>query len=181
MKHSFENLSKRLGALDKERREILDLLKKSPENCMRLLKQLLDGFVATNSKSWFSRENDKGQSSYFQLVSYEITPTTNRSIRSGKQLASTPATSLTKTKHNSMLAKVKLIWTVYAYDATKKLEQTEFIDISIFNDIEKQILNGRKRSTTFDEKSLVKAALKVKQKALEDQLKAVKGEIAAIK
>lgn len=178
MKTEFETLSKKLGALDKERRVILSKLKSTPEYAIQHLKQVLNGFLTENSTKWYSRANEKGEMAYFKLLSFEIIPTTT-TIKKGYIKTKISATIDVK-KHNSVLTKVKLKWEFYNYGAVVKQTNEEEINISIFNDVGPQILGGRKPVVKFNEKKLVAAALLEKKKSLEDELKKIKNEIASI-
>lgn len=177
MKTDFETLSQRLGVLDKERRNIILKLKNTPNYALQHLKQVLGGFMSDNSTKWYSRTNEKNEMSYFKLVSFEIIPTTT-TVKKG--YIKTKISAPIDIKNNSVLTKIKLNWEFYNYGSVIKDVKIEEINISIFNDIEPQILNGRKPVVKFNEKKLVAAALLEKKKTLEDELKKVKCEIALI-
>jgi len=161
-KTSFETLSQRLGVLDRERKAVILDLKKTPEYASKHLSQVLNSFKADNASKWFVRTNAKGESSYFKLVEFELM---------GKA---------TETKHHSTLTKVRTVWDVYTYGSLTKGKSIEEFNVSIFNDLEAQILNGRKLATDFNEKKLVKESLTEKKKQLEEELKKLKAEIACL-
>jgi len=179
MKTSYEALSKQLGALDKERRAVLTKLKQTPEYALQHLKQVMTGLVTAGLKRWYTRTNDKGQTAYFNLVGFEILPTTTAAKINYRKTKVVAAVDVTP--NNSVLTKIRLKWKLYDYGAVMTSEFNEEITISIFNEIEPQVLNGRKEAVKFDEKTLIKASLAEKKKVLEDQLKKIKNEIALIK
>lgn len=180
----FESLSKRLGAIDKERKQILQDLKSTPEFCIQYLNQLLNGIIEGGSKKWYSRTNDKKQQAYFQLESFEIIkenyPVARRRSPMGRGAAVPPSAPVKFSQNKKVLVKVKLVWKLYNYGASLQTKSKEIIQVSIFNDIEPQVLNGRVLATTFDEKHFVKLALNEKKSHLENELKKIKAEIASI-
>lgn len=160
---SFENLCKRLGDLDRERRTIIKQLKATPQYTVKYLRNQLDAFVKNGQ--WFSRKNKKEELSYFKLVGFAFDE---------------KGITHSDTKKRTMLH-VELQWEYYDYNTPTKAKANEQIVISVFNDIESQILNGRVAAVDFNEKSLLKAQLTLRKKQLEDELKTIKGEIALIK
>ncbi len=174
------SLVKKLGELEKERRKILKELRQTPEYSLMYLKQMLDGFIAANVKNWYSKSNAKGALAYFKLISYEILPTTTLTTGPKYLRKSIPA-KVDITKNKSVLIKLKLNWKLWDYNAIEITDHTEEINISLFNDLQTQILNGRILNTKFDEKYVIKATLTSKKKELEDQLKKIKDELATIK
>jgi hypothetical protein len=159
-KTTYELLCKELGTLDKRRREILNDLKKSPEFIIKHVNDLLKEFVTKGH--WFSRKNEKNEFAYFRATGY---------VLNDKKLE--------QTDRGSVLIAGTITWEVYDYNSTKK-EMVEPIRISAFNDIEPQILNGRAHAPKFSEKSIIKNILAAKKKDLEEQLKKLKLEMAAI-
>lgn len=174
-----ETLSQQLGRLDKERRAVLNQLRQTPEYCIQYLKQALDSIVSDNVSRWYSRGNAKKETAYFKLLSYEILPTTTLK-KVGYSKGEVPA-KVRITKNKAVLAKVKLTWKFMGYNATELVDQTEEINISVFNDLVPQILNGRVLAKKFDEKAVVRATLNAKKKELEAQLQKIKDEIATVK
>jgi ATP/maltotriose-dependent transcriptional regulator MalT len=160
-KTTYEKLLKRLGALDKERREILKDLRNSPEFITKYVNDLLKEFIA--QKKWVVRKNAKGEESYFSLKTFVLNDK-----------------SLTKTDRGSVIINGTLTWENYDYNATEKRLATETIAISAFNEIENQILNGRTYAPKFNEKVIQKNVLTAKKKLLEEELKKVKTELAGI-
>jgi len=160
---SFERLSKRLGEIDKERREILKQLKATPELGVKFLSDMLKSFINTNSTKWFLREGEKSGISYWRLQSFKITE-------------NKPAVTA-RTK--ALLVNVDLEWEVYAADGTKIIK-SEVIKMSAFNDVEGQILNGRRQASASDVKRVLKLALTEKKKKLEEDLKSLKEELAKL-
>jgi hypothetical protein len=181
MQVKAQTLAQRLGQLDKERREVLNQLRKTPEYSIQYLKQALDSIISENSSRWYSRSNAKNENAYFKLVSYEIVPVTPTRRTSRKLTAPVKQVTINITKHKSVLTKVKLNWKYFGYNATSITDQSEEISISVFKDLVPQILNGRVLAKKFDEKSIVRATLTAKKNELEAQLKKVKDEIAAVK
>jgi hypothetical protein len=151
----YEKLSKELGRVDKERRAILEKIKKTPEYVLKHLQNLLIGFVTANQ--WLSNTNAKGEQAYYKLVGFNIP----------KQ-----AENGTVTKHGSNLIIVNLEWDHYPYGLALKEKKTERLEISVFNDIDKQIMNGRK-PTTVDEKKMLKAELTTQKEKLKAEIKAL--------
>ncbi len=160
---TYESLCQRLGKADAERRAVLKLMKQTPEFVSKYLQDSLKSFIA--SGQWFSRTNAKGELAYFKLVGYTF---------GGKE------TVASITKKGSTLISVNLEWDYYDYNAVSKKKATEQLTISVFNDIEGQILNGRKQASSFDEKKLLRAQLTEKKKKLEEELKTLKLELTKI-
>lgn len=179
-----QSLSQRLATLDKERKAILLEIKKSPQYVLQHLGQILNNFVAENTVKWFSRTNDKDQVSHYRLLSYELMPTTTEvktpKFHLNKRLTEKVSSPVEITKNKSYIAKVKTKWEVYAYGAVTKTTVEEVHDISVFNDLDGQILNGRKQATKFDEKKMIKEGLNERKIMLEKELKKLKADIAAI-
>jgi hypothetical protein len=159
--NNFNSLSKRLIALDIERRAILKQMKSSPEYMISHVTEQLKSFV--NNKSWFTRTNAKNELAYFQLKAFTLINKTT-----------------SKTKTGSQLIGFELVWDYYDYNSPVKKEAKERVILSVFNDIEAQVLNGRKLAHNFDEKKLLKEQLVLRKKELEEQLKAIKEEIGKI-
>lgn len=160
-KTTYEKLCQRLGELDKERREVLKALKNSPEFILKHVNDTLKVF-ATNGQ-WFARKNAKGEHAYFRLTGF---------VLNEKKVNSTD--------RGSVLIGGTLTWDYFDYQATERKQAVEQVQISAFNDIEPQILNGRFHVPQFSEKTIMKTVLTAKKKELEDQLKKVKAEIAAV-
>lgn len=160
-KSTYETLCKRLGELDKERREILKQLRNSPEFIIKFLNDKLVGF--TNSETWFVRKGTTQGDSYFKLVGFVINPKT-----------------LGLTDKGSALVDVTLTWEVFANNSVEKQKITESVKVSAFNEIENQILNGRVLAPKFSEKVIQKNILTEQKKALEEQLKKIKSQLLAV-
>lgn len=160
---TYEKLCQRLGQLDKERRTIINQLKSTPELSIKYLRNQLDAFVKRGQ--WFSRKNAKDEFSYFKLIKFKFDE---------------KGITQSETKKRTMLH-VALEWEYYDYNTPTKAKAIEQVVISVFNDIETQVLNGRVAATGFDEKSLLKEQLTLRKKQLEEELKSIKGEIALIK
>lgn len=173
-----QSLTQRLAVLDKERQAVILEIKKTPAYALTHIKQVLNGFIDNNKAKWFARSNEKGETAYFKLVSFEILPTTT--VVKEKFAKKRVAAEVETTKHGSVLAKIKTKWEKYPYGEIVKVNVNEEHNISIFNDIDGQILNGRKLAE-FNEKKLLKDSLDSKKKKLEEELKKVKADIAAIK
>lgn len=162
-----ESLTQRLGKLDKERRAILKELKMSPEYGLKFLNDKLISFTSDNSAKWFSRAGEKSGVSYWKMISFKVT-------------SDSKTATITRDK-SSLLANVQVTWDVYYENTNVKTQLTETIKLAAYRDLEGQILNGRKLAANFDERKVVKAALNEKKKALEEQLKVVKEDLAKIK
>jgi len=181
-----QSLTQKLATLDRERKAIILEIKKSPQYVLQHLGQILTSFVAENTTKWFSRSNDKNQVSHYRLISYELVPiekrqTTPNPYRGRLTRPEIESSSpLEVTKNKSYIAKVKTKWEVYAYGAVIKTTIEEVHDISVFNDLDGQILNGRKLATKFDEKKMIKEDLSERKRMLEEELKKVKADIASI-
>jgi hypothetical protein len=160
-KITYEALCKRLGEVDKERREILKALRNSPEYITKHVADTLKAF-ATNG-NWFARKNAKGEHAYFRLAGFVLNDK-----------------KITQTGRGSVLVSATLTWDYFDYQATEKKKSVDQIQISAFNEIEEQILNGRFHVPEFSEKKVMKTVLTAKKAELEDQLKKLKAEIAAI-
>ena len=159
-KSTYETLCKRLGELDKERREILKQLRNSPEFIVKLLNDKLVEF--TTSPNWFIRKTEKGEQ-YFKLVGFVIVPKT-----------------LSLTDKGSALVEVKLSWDLYDSNNLEKKKTEETVKISAFNEIDNQILNGRVVAPKSSEKMIQKNILTEQKKALEEQLKKIKSQLLAV-
>lgn len=159
--NNFEQLSKRLVALDIERRAILKQMKSSPEYMISHVSDQLKSFIS--NKSWFSRTNAKNEFAYFQLKSFA-------------HIQKAPS----KTKTGSQLIGFELVWDYYDYNSPIKKEAKERVIISVFNDIDAQVLNGRKLATNFNEKNLLREQLIQRKKQLEEELKTLRVEIGKI-
>jgi hypothetical protein len=160
----YEKLCKDLGRVDTERRAILKRLKQTPQFVSKYLNDTLTSFIKT--QSWFSRTNAKGELSYFKLVGFKF---------GGKPNAAEI------TKNGSTLISVDLEWEWYDYNSVSKQKCVEKdIQISVFNDVDKQVLNGRKEASSFDEKKLLKAQLTEKKEKLKAELKALELELKTI-
>lgn len=175
-----ESLFKRLGELDKERRKVLNEISSSPEYATHFLKQALAVLLVEHKNKWYSRQNDKNQSSYFKIMSVEQVPL-DKSTRLPRGTNKKLGGDLTLSKSKKVLAKIKVQWVVWGYAAVELRTETEEIDISVFKDIVPQILNGRTLATKFDEKKVIKTTLDAKKKEIEAQLAKVNSEIAALK
>lgn len=159
---TYQSLCKRLGELDKERRQILQQLKQTPELGMKYLQDMLTSFVNQNSVKWFYRKGEKEGYSYWKLIGFTITDKTPKVTHRKK----------------AILVNVDLEWEVYRESSNSKSKLSEQVKISAFNDVEGQVLNGRKEATASDAKKLIKLALTEKKNTLEEQLKALKAELA---
>lgn len=160
-KSTYETLCQRLGALDKERREILNQLRNSPEFIVKLVNDKLIGF--TNNGHWFIRKGTTQGDTYFKLVAFVIIPKT-----------------LGITDKGSALVDVKLTWEVYGHNNLEKTMMEESVKLSAFNEIDNQILNGRVLAPKFSEKVIKKNILTEQKKALEDQLKKIKDQLLTV-
>lgn len=160
-KSTYESHLKRLGELDKERRTILNAIRNAPEYVLKHVHDKLIGFI--KNENWFVRKNGKNEEAYFHLLSYTIDQKT-----------------LGKTDRGSVLVNVALEWEKYDYDNTEKKKITENVQISAFNEIDNQILNGRVHTPNFSEKVIQKNILTTKKKQLEDQLKLIKTQLASV-
>lgn len=156
---TYAELCKRLGQLDHERRDIINQLHNSPEYIVKYVNDKLNTFV--KNKNWFTRLNNKNENTYFSLSSFGIDDK-----------------SLKKTTKKSVLINVTLVWNVY--DETIKKVITENITISAFNEIDNQILNGRQLAPNFSEKEVQKNILNQQKIQLEQQLKKIKSDLAAL-
>ncbi len=161
---TYERLCKRLGELDKERRTILNDLRNSPEAILKYVSDNLTAFI--NSKVWFKRTTNEGDQ-YFQLQNFELDKTVHR-------------TSISTTKHGSVVIPFLLTWECYLANSADKINKVEHASVSAFNDLETQILNGRKPAPEFDEKKVKKIQLTAKKKELEAELKKLKAELASV-
>lgn len=157
---TYQSLCKELGRVDAERRAILKRMRQTPEFVSKYLIDTLNTFIQT--KSWFSRTNIKGEHSYFKLVDFNF---------AGKEKI---------TEKGKNLINVNLIWDYYDYNSVTKQRAVEVVNISVFNDVEKQVLNGRKEANSFDEKKLLKAQLTEKKLKLKEELKALELELKSI-
>jgi len=157
----YEKLCQRLGELDKERRVVLSALRKSPEFIVKYVNDTLTAFVT--QQKWFKRLNAKGEESYFRLQKF--------TINGGKAWQS---------DRGSVLLPIKLEWDYYDYNAIEKKQNIENVSISAFNEIERQVLNGRLHAEGFNEKSIHKKVLTARKKELEEQLKKVKSDLALV-
>lgn len=160
----YERLTKRLGELDKERRTILNELRNSPEAVLKYVTDNLTAFI--NGKVWFKRNTADGDQ-YFRLKTFELDKSVHR-----------PAS--TTTKHGSILFPLLLTWDAYLPNNPDLLPRVEHVQISGFNDVETQILNGRKPAPEFNEEKVKKIQLTAKKKELETELKKIKAELAVI-
>lgn len=160
-KSTYETLCQRLGALDKERREILNQLRNSPEFIIKILNDKLIGF--TKNANWFIRKGTTQGDSYFKLVGFIIN---NK--------------SLNLTDRGSALVEVRLTWEVYSHNSLEKTKIEESVKVSAFNEIDNQILNGRVLAPKFSEKVIQKNILTEQKKALEEQLKKIKNQLLAV-
>jgi len=114
-------------------------------------------------QKWFKRLNAKGEEAYFKLNAF--------TLNGGKPY---------QTDRGSVLIPIKLEWDFYDYNAIEKKTNVENTTISAFNEIEKQVLNGRLHAEKFNEKTIQKKVLNAKKKDLEDQLKKVKADLALV-
>jgi hypothetical protein len=160
-KSTYETLCKRLGELDKERREILKQLRNSPEFIVKFLNDKLVGI--TTSSNWYIRKGTTQGDTYFKLVGFVIHPKT-----------------LSLTDKGSALVDVKLSWEVYSSTSLEKTKVDESVNVSAFNEIDNQILNGRVLAPKFSEKMIQKNILTEQKKALEEQLKNIKKQLLAV-
>lgn len=160
-KSTYETLCKRLGELDKERREILKQLRNSPEFIIKLLNDKLVGI--TTSPDWYIRKGTTQGDSYFKLIGFVILPKT-----------------LALTDKGSALIDVKLTWEVYGHNSLDKTKVEESVKVSAFNEIDNQILNGRVLAPKFSEKTIQKNILTEQKKALEEQLKKIKNQLLSV-
>jgi predicted transcriptional regulator len=160
----YQNLCKELGRIDAERRAILKRLKQTPEFVSKYLADTLNAFIV--KKSWFARSNAKGEQAYFKLVGYKFT-------------GNGEAIKLSDVKAKNLIS-VDLEWDFYDYNTVSKKKSVEHVFISVFNDIEKQILNGRKEANSFDEKKLLKAQLTEKKEKLKAELKELEAALKTI-
>jgi len=158
----FELLSKELGRVDKERREILNKMKQTPEFIAKYLKTLITSFI--EKKQWFSNANAKGELSFFKLIGFNL---------------GVPAHSAAITKHGSALISVELIWEHLPAGSYVREKKTETVIISVFNDLDKQILNGKKIAIV-DEKKLLRTQLMEKKAQLKEQIKSLELELKSI-
>lgn len=157
----YEKLCKRLGELDKERREVLKALRDNPQYVLKIVNDKLNNFIKNGQ--WYSRKNALNQESYFSLVSFTII---EKSIK--------------KTEHGSIIIKVDLTWDYYDYISTEKKKAVEGVLISAFNEIDQQILNGRQLASKFSENVIKRNILTAQKKELEEKLKKIKEEIAKV-
>ncbi len=157
---AYQKLCKELGRVDAERRVILKKMKQTPEFVQKYVLDSLKYFVANNS--WFSRANAKTELAYFKLVGFRLVG------------------EYSIDKNNTHIT-IDLEWDYYDYNSVTKKKATERIVISPFNDIDKQVLNGRKQASSFDEKKLLKAQLTEKRNELKKELKALDEELKSIK
>lgn len=161
-KHSeYGKLCQRLGALDKERREILRQLRNSPEYIIKIVYDKLRDFTANNY--WFIRKATAQGDSYFRLIDFDIV-----------------SKSFALTDGGSAILEVKLNWDVYNHNNLDKIKVSESIKISAFNEIDNQILNGRVHAPKFSEKVIQKNILTEQKKQLEEQLKKVKSQLLSV-
>lgn len=160
----YERLSKRLGELDRERRTILNELRNSPEAVFKYVTDNLTAFI--NNKVWFKRNTAEGDQ-YFRLKMFELDKTVHRP-------------PVTTTKHGSILFPLLITWDSYLPSNPEQIQRVEHVQISGFNDVETQILNGRKPAPEFDEEKVKKLQLTAKKKELETELKRIKAELATI-
>lgn len=160
-KSTYDQLNKRLGALDKERRDILRQLRNSPEHIIKLVNDKLKSFIEGNK--WFLRKGDVQGDSYFNLVGFVIL-----------------AKSIALTDKGSALLSVTLTWNYYNAMSVEKKSTTETVQISAFNEIDNQILNGRVLAPKFSEKVVQKNILTEQKKNLEEQLKKIKNQLLAV-
>jgi hypothetical protein len=161
---AYQNLCKELGRVDTERRAILKKMKQTPEFVSKYLSDTLNAFIV--NKSWFTRSNAKGEQAYYKLVGYKLT-------------GNGEAIKVTEHKAKNLIS-VDLEWDYYGYNSVTKVKAMENVFISVFNDVEKQILNGRKEASSFDEKKLLKAQLTEKKEKLKAELKALEAELKTI-
>lgn len=158
----LEKLTKRLGQLDLERRQIFDALRNNPQNIILMTKQMIEGLV--KSKSWYEKKTEK-TIVYSQLVSYEIK-------------SKSPSMTLAKRKP---IVSIDFVWNQYSDISTSASVQVKTsATISAFNEIEPQILNGFK-PTVLDEKQIKKTILDLKEKNLLAQIAEIKKERKLIK
>lgn len=160
---AYEKLCKELGRVDTERRSILKRMKQTPEFVSKYLVDTLKTFITNNS--WFSRANAKNELSYFKLVGFNFS--------GNKTLAEI-------TKNGASIITIDLEWDYYNYNSVTKEKCVEHTHISVFKDIDNQILNGRKQASSFDEKKLLKAQLTEKKEKLKAELKALEAELKTI-
>lgn len=159
----YQKLSKRLGELDAERRKIIQTLKIQPELGIKYLQDILKSFVSSNTDKWFYRETSKG-SSYWRLIEYSVKEN---------------STFISERK-KSIIVDIKITWDVYDSETNIMTKQTDEQKISVFNDLEGQILNGRKPVSAVEVKKIVKIALTERKKSLETQLRSLKTELAKL-
>jgi hypothetical protein len=157
----FESLCKRLGELDAERRKVIKDLKSSPEYVTKYVTSILDAIIKNGT--WYARKSQKGEA-YFKLVTYNFNSKTPHITKTG-----------------SAVYTVTLDWEHFPVDATEKVNVSEVIEISAFNDLDKQVFGERTVATKFSEKDAVKKVLNARKAELETQLKKLKDEISAIK
>ena len=157
----LESLFKRLGEIDKERRQIFEDIKKSPEGVIKLARNYFDEFIKSNK--WFLQEGEKNKK-YKRLNSYVI--------KNEKPF-------LSSAKQRPQL-QVEIEWLVYDEKLTSETNIKQTVMISVFSDLETQIRNGMK-IVQMDEKTLRKKLLNTKKLALKKELADLDVQIKNIK
>lgn len=163
---SVEKLRQRLGALDNERRLLMETLRNHPENITIFTRQTLEQMI--NSKYWFQKETTKGKV-YAQLTAVEV----DKPLTKVKN-------STTVAAHRRPIVTAKLTWNQVSEENPATVSITSKIIISVFSEIEPQILNGFKR-TELTDKSVMTAILDLKEKALLEQIRLIKEEKKKLK
>lgn len=146
----LESLFKRLGAIDKERRQIFEDIKSTPEGVIKLARSYFEEFIKSNK--WFLAENEKNKK-YHRLVSYALT---------------NEKPFLSSTRERPQLS-IDIEWLVYDEKLTTEEKKKQTVVISVFSDLETQLRNGMK-IVQMDEKTLKKNLLNAKKLALKKQM-----------